>query len=97
MSEMNERQRDMARHALGFPNPKNVSYRNRFCIGPGSDGYEDWIDLVHQGLAVRVVAPAIWGENEMFYLKLKGALMVRETSEHLSAEDTEQMRKLESQ
>jgi hypothetical protein len=30
---LTDRQRELARHALGFPNKKNTSYRNHFCAG----------------------------------------------------------------
>ncbi len=89
-SEMNTNQREMARHALGFPNKKNESYRNHFCIGPGGDGYEDWLDLVSKGLAVRRTSQH-HGGDDLFYLTLTGALMVRTDKEHLSSEDTEAM------
>lgn len=88
-------QREMARHALGFPNRKKTSYRNHYCVGPGDFGYDDWLDLVAKGLAVRRTGPN-WGGDDMFYLTLKGALMVREAKEHLSQEDTARMRELEA-
>lgn len=88
---MNENQREMARHALGFPNAKNTSCRNHFSIGPGGDGYEDWVDLTSKGLAIeRKGGP--FGGDSMFHLTLSGALMVREPKEHLSREDAERMR-----
>jgi hypothetical protein len=92
---MNERQRELARHALGFPNKKNLSYRNHFCIGVGGDGYTDWESLVSQGLAVKRTSK-LYGGDDMFHLTLKGALMARDTKEHLSREDAEMMRNLES-
>ena len=92
---MTARQREFARHALGFPNKKNVSYRNHFCIGKGGDGYEEWLDLVSKDLAVRRTSN-LWGGDDMFYLTLPGALMVREPKEHLSREDTEFMRELQA-
>jgi hypothetical protein len=88
-----ERQVKLARHALGFPNKKNESYRNHFCIGKGGDGYEDWMDLVSQGLAVRSTGPH-WGGDDMFHLTLSGALQVRTPKEHLSREDAERMRRM---
>jgi hypothetical protein len=91
---MTDRQREFARHALGLPNKKNVSYRNHFCIGKGGDGYEDWEDLVRQGLAVRR-SSSICGGDYFFHLTLRGALMVHELKEHLSQEDTAMMRRLE--
>jgi hypothetical protein len=96
---MTDRQRELARHALGLPNKKNTTYRNHFCIGPGGDGYEDWEDLVSKGLALKCAGAHCnrpWGENDMFYLTLKGALMVREPKEHISREDAADMRRREA-
>ena len=90
---MTERQRELARHALGFPNKKNKSNRNHFCIGKGGDGYDDWMDLVSKGLAIRSTGPH-WGGDDMFHLTLKGGLEARGPKEHLSAEDAEQMRRI---
>jgi hypothetical protein len=84
-------QLELARHALGFPNKKNMSYRNHFCIGPGGDGYEEWKDLVSKGLAVKRTGPN-WGGDSMFHLTLEGALMTRGPKEHISREDAERMR-----
>ena len=92
---MTDTQRELARHALGFPNKKNESYRNHFCTGPGSTDFEHWEDLVAKGLATkRTDGP--WGGDHMFYLTLKGALMVRGPKEHLSREDAEGMRRREA-
>lgn len=88
---MTKRQRELARHALGLPNKKRMSYRNHFCIGLGGDGYEDWQDMVSKGLALRATSD-LWGGDDMFYLTLKGALMAREANEHLSREDAENCR-----
>ncbi len=93
---MNANQREMARHALGFPNKKNESYRNHFCIGPGGDGYEDWLDLVEKGLAIRRTSKN-HGGDDLFYLTLQGALMVRDAKEHLSREDAECMRRMDDE
>lgn len=88
---MSPEQIKLARHALGFPNKKNESYRNHFCTGPGSVDFEHWEDLVSKGLAVkRTDGP--WGGDHMFYLTLEAALMVRGPKEHLSREDAEHMR-----
>lgn len=87
-------QKHLARHALGFPNKQNTSYRNRFCTGPGSTDYLEWQALVAEGDAIEHKA-ALWGGDSMFYLTLKGALAVRSPKEHLSREDVEEMRKLE--
>ena len=92
---MTERQRKLARHALGFPNKKHTSYRNHFCIGPGGEEYEDWMEMVRNGDAIRTTGPH-WGGDDMFFLTLKGALEARGPKEHLSREDTEDMRRRES-
>lgn len=97
MSKMTERQKGLARHALGLPNKNHTSYRNHFCAGPGHNDWQDWLDLVSKGLA-RVAPPStLYGGDSMFHLTLKGARMARERNEHLSLEDTMQMRELEDQ
>jgi hypothetical protein len=99
MKTITETQRNLARHALGFPNKKNTSFRNRFCIGKGGDGYEDWEDLVSKGLAIKCVGAdhgRPWGDSDMFYLTLEGALMVRGPKEHISREDAADMRRREA-
>lgn len=83
---MTEKQRELARHALGFPNKRNQSYRNHFCTGPGSLDFDDWEDLVAKGLATK---------RTIFYLTLKGALMVCGPKEYLSREDATAMRRAE--
>jgi hypothetical protein len=50
--------------------------------------------MVEKGLARRRTGPD-WGGDDMFYLTAKGALMVREVKEHISAEELEQMRRME--
>jgi|HubBroStandDraft_4_1064222.scaffolds.fasta_scaffold160996_2 hypothetical protein len=92
---MTDRQRSFARHALGFPNRKNTSYRNHFCIGPEGDGYSDWEEMVKAGWAVKRTG-TLWGGMDMFYLTLEGARLAREPKEHLSREDAFMMHKLAS-
>jgi hypothetical protein len=89
--EMNDLQRQLARHALGFPNKKNTSYRNHFCTGPGSTDHEPWLQMVAAGEAIRRTGP-LWGGDDMFHLTLEGALKARDPKEHLSREETELMR-----
>lgn len=88
---MTPSQKELARHALGLPNSKNVSYRNRFCAGPGHPAWENWQNMVAEGYAVRQDGP-LWGGDSMFHLTLKGALLAREAKEHLSREETAEMR-----
>jgi hypothetical protein len=85
-SEMNPRQREMARHALGLPNRINESYRNHFCIGQDGAGYSDWQDLVAKGFAVKAHGGDSW-VGDFFYLTLKGARAVLLPKEHISRED----------
>ncbi len=89
---MSPLQREMARHALGLPNPQRESYRNHYCIEPGGAEYDAWMDLVERNLAVRRKNPG-WLSGDMFYLTLAGALDAREGQEHLGREDAENMRK----
>lgn len=90
---MTKEQRAVARHALGLPNRTKTSYRNRYCIGKGGDGHEIWEQMVADGNAVKITGPH-WGGDDMFHLTLTGALQAREPDEHLSREDTAQMRAL---
>jgi len=90
---MNDRQRELARHALGLPNKKNTSYRNHFCAGVDHFDYADWEVMVSQGYAIKRTVPYCGGDD-MFHLTLSGALLARNPKEHLSREDTAQMRKL---
>lgn len=92
---MTPEQREMARHALGLPNKKNMTYRNHYCIGKGGDGYEDWLELTSNGLAVRRTGPH-WGGDDMFFLTLEGARMVLTPKEHVRREDAEEMRRIQS-
>lgn len=90
---MTSLQRELARHALGLPNDRNVSYRNHFCAGTNHPDYANWEAMVAQGDAVKRTVPH-FGGDDMFHLTLQGALAARESKEHLSAEDTKWMRAL---
>ena len=92
---MTPEQRELARHALGLPNKKNKSYRNHFCTGKGSTDYPHWEAMVEQGDAIRRVGN-LWGGDNMYYLTLRAALEARDSKEHLSREDAEEMRARES-
>ncbi len=90
---MTEQQRQLARHALGLPNKNNTTYRNHYCTGSGDDGHAEWEDLVSCGLAIKRTSD-LWGGDDMFHLTLAGALLARDPKEHLSREDSDQMRKI---
>lgn len=82
---MSDKQRELARHALGLPNPKNISYRNHFCVPPGGDGYAEWRDLESKGLAVQCEHRLFNGQF-LFHLTLEGARRAREPKEKISRE-----------
>ncbi len=90
---MNKKQLKLARHALGLPNGKNLSFRNHFCIGEGGDGYEEWEDLVSKGMAVKARGGKEWS-GDFFYLTLPGAKEALLSHEHISREDAARMREL---
>jgi hypothetical protein len=90
---MTPMQRELARHALGLPNKKRRTYRNHFCIGVGGTNYEEWQDLVANGLAVARSSSACGGDD-FFHLTLAGARMVLNPNEHISREDAKLMRQV---
>ena len=91
---MTETQRRLARHALGFPNKKNESYRNGFCAGTGHDDYLEWRKMVEEGYAKEFLGNELTGGDSLFVLTLKGGLEARDEKEHLSREEAEKMRPL---
>jgi hypothetical protein len=95
MELMTDAQKRLARHALGFPNKQNTSYRNRYCIHPGSAGYVEWESMVAQGDALKRTG-LLWDGADMFHLTLKGALAAREENENISRENTLLILKLEA-
>lgn len=87
MSEMTERQKGLARHALGLPNKSHTSYRNHFCAGPGHNDWQDWLDLVSKGLARTSGPSQMLGGDSMFYLTLKSARQCLLAGEKLDKDD----------
>lgn len=65
--------RGLARHALGLPNDRGVSYRNHFVAGPGHDDYRAWMRMVEAGFARRNPGNAITGGDDVFKLNDVGA------------------------
>jgi hypothetical protein len=78
---MTERQRKMARHALGLPNQARQSYRNRFIAKMGHADWEDWQAMVAAGHADYDSAVAT------FSLTLPGAWEALDPKEKLDRED----------
>mgnify|MGYP001563449721 CR=1 FL=1 len=77
-------QRKLARHALGLPNDRKQSYRNRYYSAKEGEAASAWADLVAQGLAARDDAQAT---NVCFYLTGSGALAALDPGESLDRED----------
>lgn len=87
MSERTQAQTDLARHALGLPNRKRRSYRNRFVAGPGHSDYDDWQAMVERGDARRRAGSALTGGDELFWLTRQGAQAALKRGEKLCPED----------
>ena len=85
-ASMTTRQIELARHALGLPNDRRRSYRNRFYLKrtlAEDSSYMEWSGLVAAGLAE--MSP---GENlDCFYLTRAGAEMALLSGESLDPED----------
>lgn len=81
---MSSEQVRLARHALGLPNERRTSYRNRYYAPVGSTKEIVWKDLVTQGLALR---GAVDGSNVAFYLTEAGAKAAIMPSERLDRDD----------
>lgn len=86
MSEMTERQIDLARHALGLTY-KRVSYRNAFVTGEGSTDFPDWEDMVKGGFAWRRGPVKIFAGDYCFHLTRAGADAALNPGESLCPED----------
>ena len=80
---MTQKQRELARHALGFDGRNKTQYRNHFVVGPGCDDYEDWMEMVKAGYANRYPPREISGRMDTFSVQRQAALAVRLPDEHL--------------
>lgn len=86
MGELSAEQRRLARHALGLPNDRRSSYRNRFFAGPMTPTWWNWQGMVEGGGAV--FYPASGGEtSDLFVLTRSAAEAVLERGETLDLED----------
>lgn len=82
---MTPEQIGLARHALGLPNEKNTTYRNRYFASKGSYADREWHLIVDTGMALRV--PWAWSLGDLFFLTKAGAAHVLCPNEHLDPED----------
>lgn len=87
MPTLTPEQRDLARHALGLPNRRRMSYRNRFVTGPGSLDFAAWEAMVASGAATRRPGSVLTGGYDLFMLTRAGAEAALESGECLNPED----------
>lgn len=81
-------QRELARHALGLPNSRGQSYRNRFVAGIGHPDFFDWCVMVIDGNATyRLPHTVPFGGDAIFYLTDAGAKTALARRETLDPED----------
>lgn len=86
---MSPEQRALARHALGLPNEKRQSYRNRYYSPPAHPSHALWEQMVAAGEAACVAPPRgrVSPPYDHFELTPEGAALALEPGEHLDAED----------
>ena len=77
---MTPEQKRLARHALGLPNDKMESYRNRYHVSMGAAFFE-WERMAESDLAYN------HSRGGSFHLTRKGAELALEPGERLDPED----------
>ena len=77
----------LARHALGLPNDRRRSYRNRFVAGPGHQDYDAWAAMARMGAANRDTRARGGGAMDLFWLTRAGAAAALQKGERLDPED----------
>lgn len=86
---MTPEQRLLARHALGLPNDRNRSYRNRFFTAIYGDTRNRWVEMVEAGWAEVQPVGIVPDERHRFLFSLTtaGALLALDAGESLCQED----------
>lgn len=84
---MTDAQRELARHALGLPNDRRRTYRNRYVCPNGVPAHEDWCAMVAAGEAVMQRDIEIFGWMTLFALTIEGARLALLPGESLDPED----------
>jgi hypothetical protein len=85
---LSERQRELARHAIGLPNNNRRSYRNSFVAGREHDDYADWLAMCEAGAAYRRDGTKLaFGGSDLFHVTLAGAEDATNPDETLDPED----------
>lgn len=85
-AQMNEAERELARHALGLTRGRNVSYRNHFVTGPGCEDHDHWRAMEARGLAWSRRGSPLSGGDPIFGLTRVGAELALDSGEHLDPE-----------
>jgi hypothetical protein len=80
---LNETQRRLARHALGLPNSRKRSYRNRYFTTQKGEAFNAWLGMADRQLAGFQDA----GSQVFFWLTRVGAEAALERGESLDTED----------
>ena len=83
-------QLDLARHALGLPNPQRRTSRNRYLIPKDGPDYAQWLDMIERGEAL-LVSPRT-STLACFALTLKGGQLAIGPREQLDPADFPEMR-----
>jgi hypothetical protein len=78
---------ELARHALGLPSKRRVSYRNHFVTGPGGSDYDNWMAMVTAGEARRRAGSQLTGGDDLFWLTTEGATAALKAGERLDPKD----------
>lgn len=81
---MTPEQRLLARHALGLPNERGRSYRNRYLVPPAHPSHALFMQMVAAGEA-RLVVEGL--SNDRFCLTLEGAGKAVNPGEKLDPDD----------
>lgn len=76
----------LARHALGLPNRRRMSYRNHFVVDGGLD-HDEWMRMVEIRAARRSPGNEITGQMDLFRLTEAGARSALGRRERLDPED----------
>lgn len=84
---MTPRQIELARHALGLRPARLISHRNHFVAGPGHDDYDDWMQMVAAGKAIRRESKVLTPGDVMFHLTRAGAEAALLPGDVLNSED----------
>lgn len=83
-----ERRIALARHAMGLPNQRKVTYRNCYVTGAGSDNHAVWMAMVEAGLATRRDGARLpFGGDDLFTLTREGGTAALLKDERLRHED----------